>query len=86
MSPHHLDGDVTHTVVESAFFVGRPNVERACHRLGVLPRLDPLDSGTWLAVLHDLYEDYAYRIQTTGSTPAQAFDRLEKLLADLDRS
>jgi hypothetical protein len=66
-------------------FIGRPQLERVCGNLGVAPRLDHLDSGVWLAVLHDLYEDYSYRIQTTGAEPAQAMDRLEKLLADIDR-
>lgn len=66
-------------------FIGRPQLERVCGNLGVAPRLDHLDSGVWLAVLHDLYEDYSYRIQTTGAEPAQAMDRLEKLLAEIDR-
>lgn len=66
-------------------FIGRPQLERVCGNLGVAPRLDHLDSGVWLAVLHDLYEDYSFRIQTTGAEPAQAMDRLEKLLAEIDR-
>lgn len=66
-------------------FIGRPQLERVCRNLGTAPRLDHLDSGVWLAVLHDLDGDYSYRIQTTGSEPAQAMDRLEKLLAEIDR-
>lgn len=66
-------------------YIGRPQIERVCGNLGVIPRVDLLDSGVWLAVLHDLDGDYSYRIQTTGATGEQAMDRLEKLLAEIDR-